>query len=85
MLLLSRVFFFLNNGDVSVKDSAYSYNLSFKFDHIYIIGGVTHHYTLPHLPGVSHLHVKRPSVSGHFLVFGGWPLNEDSIVRAQYK
>ena len=33
--------------------------LSYEFDHIYMIGGVTRH-MLPHLPGVPHLHVNRP-------------------------
>ena len=33
--------------------------LSFQFDHVYMMGGVTRH-MLPHLPGVPHLHVKRP-------------------------
>ena len=36
-----------------------SYNLSFKFDHVYMIGGVPRH-MLPHLSGVPHLHVNRP-------------------------
>ena len=35
------------------------FNLLFKFDHVYMIGGVIRH-ILPHLPGVPHLHVNRP-------------------------
>ena len=33
--------------------------LKLKFDHVYMIGGVTRR-MLPHLPGVPHLHVNRP-------------------------
>ena len=35
------------------------YNLSFWFDHVNMIGGVTRH-MLPHLAGVPHVHVNRP-------------------------
>ena len=38
---------------------AFPNNLSFSFDHVYMIGGVTRH-MLPHLSGVSHLPVNRP-------------------------
>ena len=37
-------------------------NLSFKFDHVYMIGEVTLH-MLPHLSGVPHLHGNSPKWS----------------------
>ena len=39
--------------------TACPYNLSFCFDHVYMMGGETHH-MLPHLSGAPHLHVYRP-------------------------
>ena len=43
-----------------VGQPACTYNFSFQFDHVYMTGVVTRH-ILPHLPGVPHLHVNRPS------------------------
>ena len=42
-----------------VGKPACPYNLSFWFDHVYMIGGVTRR-SLPRLPEVPHLHVNRP-------------------------
>ena len=47
--------FRLGRGNPSV----HNYNLSLYFEHVYVIGGVTHR-MLPYLSGVPHLHGNSP-------------------------
>ena len=47
-----------------VEDMSFP-NLSFKCDHVYMLGGMTR-YMLPHLPVVPHLHVNSHLICDAF-------------------